>query len=175
MNPAKGSKQQSKSSKLTVELLTWTGDLWKSTFIPTLTHAIFISKEPFVDFKITSLEFLKICQDVLDGVYPHVKHQLSPGDDIFVVISLSSDSFTKLSTHTTSQACERMTVRKSKLATFIMDKVTAFFKGKLYKNHPERIKQYVQWALMPDGPAFYKYPTPQDFVGDRNGPDYIVR
>jgi hypothetical protein len=55
---------------------------WKEVFIPTITHAFFISDEPFKQFKRESAEFLKTVQDVFDVSFPDIGYTLNLRDDL---------------------------------------------------------------------------------------------
>ena len=53
-----------------------------------------------------------------------------------------------------------MNSRKSKLASGILEAITRFFNSSDFINQPMKIRDYVRWAIR-DGPAYYKFPTPQ--------------
>ena len=55
---------------------------WKHTFIPTLTHALYISREPFVDWSIDSPAFLATVQKVSNLSFPNIDVNLSVNDKI---------------------------------------------------------------------------------------------
>ncbi|KAF8259891.1 hypothetical protein EI94DRAFT_1812528 [Lactarius quietus] len=58
------------------------------------------------------------------------------------------------------KAYDQMKTRKSKLASDTMDLVKTFFDGAKYRGQPEKIKEYVHWALQYSGPAYYETPIP---------------
>jgi hypothetical protein len=68
-----------------------------------------------------------------------------------------------------------MNTRKSKLASEILNAVKNHFNGAQFLDSPDAIRQYVRWALKPDGPAYYKSPTPQGSNVPRDAPGYQVR
>jgi hypothetical protein len=72
------------------------------------------------------------------------------------------------------QAYQRIKSRKSKLASRILDDVKAFFNKNQFGNQPLKIRDYVCWALKPDGPAYYQSPTPQSNKVNRGHKDYVV-
>jgi hypothetical protein len=72
------------------------------------------------------------------------------------------------------QAYQRIKSRKSKLASGILDDVKAFFNKNQIGNQPLKIRDYVRWALKPDGPAYYQSPTPQSNKVNRGHKDYVV-
>jgi hypothetical protein len=49
-----------------------------------------------------------------------------------------------------------------------------FFEKPEFANQPQKVRDYVYWALKPDGPAYYQVPTPKSCMVDRNHPNYIV-
>ena len=55
---------------------------WKRIFLPTLTHALYISREPFVDWKIDSPAFLATVQNVFDLSFPNIDVTLSARDKL---------------------------------------------------------------------------------------------
>jgi len=55
-----------------------------------------------------------------------------------------------------------------------MREVEDFFEQETYLHRPEKVKDYVRWALQPDGPAYYEAPTPITCTVERSHPDYIV-
>lgn len=72
------------------------------------------------------------------------------------------------------QTYQRIKSRKSKLASGILDDVKAFFNKNQFDNQPLKIRDYVRWALKPDGPAYYQSPTPQSNKVNRGHKDYVV-
>ena len=72
------------------------------------------------------------------------------------------------------QAYGRSKSRRSKLATTILETVKKFFEQLEFANQPQKICEYVCWVLRPDGPAYYKVPTPQSSKLDQSHPDYQV-
>ncbi|KAI9436780.1 hypothetical protein F5148DRAFT_1294502 [Russula earlei] len=60
------------------------------------------------------------------------------------------------------QAYNRIKTRKSKIASSILTEIQKFFDKMMFHNKPEKIREYVRWALSPGGPAYYKMPTPQE-------------
>ena len=65
-----------------------------------------------------------------------------------------------------------MKTRQSKLASEILELVKAFFDGTKFRNQPERIKEYVLWALRSGGPAYYETPVPYSCTLQPDHPDY---
>ena len=74
-----------------------------------------------------------------------------------------------------SQAYDRIKTRKSKIASAVLALVQEFFDMAAFRDKPEKIREYVRWAVRPDGPAYYASPTPQDSRFSRDHPNYIVR
>ena len=79
---AKQTAQTAKSKPATVTGQN-TNDLlndhhWKRTFIPTLTHALYVSHEPFVDWSVESPAFLATVQKVFNLSFPNIQMSLCP-------------------------------------------------------------------------------------------------
>jgi hypothetical protein len=51
-------------------------------FIPTITHALYISREPFVDWTTDSKTFLATVQKAFNLSFPNVKYTLSASDAV---------------------------------------------------------------------------------------------
>ncbi len=49
----------------------WVHPKWTTIFLPTLSHALFISKRPFQEFKPSSSIFVSTVQQILRLVYSH--------------------------------------------------------------------------------------------------------
>jgi hypothetical protein len=59
---------------------------WARVFIPTLTHALYISREPFVDFTSDSPKFLETVQRAFDLAFPNVDFGLSMTDKVMTTV-----------------------------------------------------------------------------------------
>ena len=68
-----------------------------------------------------------------------------------------------------------MKSRKSLLASGILDSIKKFFERAEFDGRPDKIREYVLWALRPGGPAYYGIPMPQECRVKPNDPNYIVR
>jgi hypothetical protein len=55
---------------------------WKRVFLPTLTHALYISCKPFVDWTIDSPTFLATVQNVFNLSFPNIDVALSAKDKL---------------------------------------------------------------------------------------------
>jgi hypothetical protein len=73
-----------------------------------------------------------------------------------------------------NQAYQRMKSRKSLLASGILDSIKKFFESAEFAGSPNKILEYVLWALRPGGPAYYGVPTPQECRVKPNDSNYIV-
>ena len=67
-----------------------------------------------------------------------------------------------------------MRTRKSKIASDVLALVKTFFNSAEYRNRPEKIRDYVRWALGAGGPAYYETPVPASCTLRRDDPDYPV-
>ena len=59
---------------------------WKEVFIPTLTHAHYISREPFLDWTTESLTLLANVQEVFNRTFTNVDVCLSPKDSVITTV-----------------------------------------------------------------------------------------
>jgi hypothetical protein len=55
---------------------------WKHIFLPTLTHAFYISREPFENWTIDSPAFLATLQNVFNLSFPNIDVALSAKDKL---------------------------------------------------------------------------------------------
>ena len=55
---------------------------WKHIFLPMLTHALYISREPFMHWVIDSSAFLATVQNVFDLSFPNIAVTLSAKDKL---------------------------------------------------------------------------------------------
>ena len=67
-----------------------------------------------------------------------------------------------------------MKTRRSKIASDVLTLVRTFFNDAEFKNRPERIKEYVRWALRSGGPAYYEIPVPMSCTLRKDDPNYPV-
>ena len=67
-----------------------------------------------------------------------------------------------------------MKTRRSKITNDVLILVKTFFEAAEFKNRPERIKDYVYWALRRGGPAYYETPIPKSCKLSLNDPDCPV-
>jgi hypothetical protein len=72
------------------------------------------------------------------------------------------------------QANDRTNEKKSKVATMAVSNVEKYLLEAGH-NTSEAIRDWCRYAKRPDGPLFWKVPTPQDCTTDKLHPDYIVR
>ena len=59
---------------------------WKEVFIPKLTHALYISREPFLDWTSESLTLLVNVQEVFDLTFTNVDICLSSKDSVIATV-----------------------------------------------------------------------------------------
>ena len=59
---------------------------WKEVFIPTLTHVLYISREPFLDWTTKSLTLLANVQEVFNRTFTNVDVCLSPKDSVITTV-----------------------------------------------------------------------------------------
>ncbi|KAH9956941.1 hypothetical protein BJV74DRAFT_891454 [Russula compacta] len=115
---------------------------WVNVFILTITHALYISWEPFLNFASESPMFLTTVQKIFNLSFPNVDLVLASDDPLVVTVWIFHHIF-----------------QKSKLASGILEAITKFFNCDMFINQPEKIQDHIHWAIKGDGPAYYKTPT----------------
>ncbi|KAI9435240.1 hypothetical protein BJY52DRAFT_1197719 [Lactarius psammicola] len=117
------------------------------------------------------------CYDPDASVLSHTWDSSTLVKTIQVVFNLS---FTNVS-HTLSlqdgvvkAAYNQMKTRRSKIASDVLTLVRIFFECAKFKNQPEKIKDYVHWALRSGGPAYYETPVPKSCTLRKDDPDYPI-
>ncbi|KAF8225294.1 hypothetical protein L208DRAFT_1306705 [Tricholoma matsutake] len=108
---------------------------WANVFIPTITHALYILQEPFLNFTSKSPIFLATVQKTFNLSFPNVDLVLTADDPLVVT------------------AYRQINSRKYKLASRILEVIIKFFNCDKFINQPEKIQDYVHWAIKGDGPA----------------------
>jgi len=64
-------------------LPSWVHPKWTNVFLPTLTHALFISKQPFRDFRPSSPIFVATIRQIFGLVYPSITYHIDK-DNVLV-------------------------------------------------------------------------------------------
>ncbi|KAF8221913.1 hypothetical protein L208DRAFT_1527612 [Tricholoma matsutake] len=123
---------------------------WAKVFIPTITHALYILQEPFPHRLLTYLPFLNFTsespiflatvQKTLNLSFPNVALVLTADDPLVVT------------------AYRRINSQKFKLASRILEVIIKFFDHDEFINQPEKIRDYVHWAIKGDGELDFSYP-----------------
>ncbi|KAH8990664.1 hypothetical protein EDB86DRAFT_3080297 [Lactarius hatsudake] len=101
---------------------------WKRVFLPTLSHALYITDHPFTDWTWESNTLLQTIQNVFNISFPNISYTLSGQDKVV------------------RAAYDRTKTRRSKIASDVLLLVKTFFEGTEFRNRPERIKEH-----KPDG------------------------
>ncbi|KAF6744016.1 hypothetical protein DFP72DRAFT_930792 [Ephemerocybe angulata] len=131
-----------------------TGQKWRSHYLPTLSHRLYCSSDPFTDFKARSDNIVKQCQAVVDAAYPEVRYTVTDGDPI---VQLSYNRINE----------RRGAIAKEALV-LIQEHVKSAFETQ------EEAGEWLQWARRPTGPLFWEIPTPRELAAlPRNHPDFI--
>ncbi|KAF8263106.1 hypothetical protein EI94DRAFT_1807763 [Lactarius quietus] len=126
---------------------------WTHTFLPTLSHTLYNSESLFTSWA-WNFALLQTVQKVFDLSFSNISYTLSLEDGIV------------------KAAYDQMRSRKSKLASDILKVVKTFFNSAEFRDRPDKVKEYVRWALAYGGPAYYETPVPKScaFNGDPNCP-----
>ncbi|KAH9015023.1 hypothetical protein EDB84DRAFT_1635082 [Lactarius hengduanensis] len=127
---------------------------WTRLFLPTLSHTLYISDHPFTDWTWDAGTLIKTVQVVFELAFTNISYELSLQDSIV------------------KAAYNRMKNRRSKIASDVLTLVKTFFERVEFKNQPEKVKEYVHWALRAGGPAYYDVPVPKSCMLRKDDPDY---
>src|ERR1700761_2977086 len=65
-----------------------------------------------------------------------------------------------------------MRTRKSKLGSDVLKAVRSFFDSAEFRERPDKVKEYVRWALAYGGPAYYETPVPKSYALGNGGPNH---
>ncbi|PPQ88864.1 hypothetical protein CVT25_009052 [Psilocybe cyanescens] len=128
---------------------------WKDLFIPSITHALYVSREPFPDWTTDSKTFLATVQKVFNVSFPNVTYTLSAGDAVT----------------TTAYKCVKSC--KSLLASAVLNHIVAFFNAPEYATNRKNILYFVKWVLRHGGPAYFSVPIPSDSIINHKHKDYV--
>ncbi|KAF7334106.1 hypothetical protein MVEN_02316400 [Mycena venus] len=71
------------------------------------------------------------------------------------------------------QTVSRIRERRSLVGTVALRVVEEFFGADEYKDKPIAIRQYARYAVRPDGPGFWRIPTPENIPSNPKHPNYI--
>ncbi|KAH8977244.1 hypothetical protein EDB86DRAFT_3092825 [Lactarius hatsudake] len=127
---------------------------WTCIFLPTLSHALYISDHPFTDWTRESSALVETVQVAFELSFTNISYTLSAQDGIV------------------KAAYDRMKTRRSKVASDVLILVKMFFERAEFKDQPEKIKDYVHWALRSGGPAYYENPVPKSSKLRKDDPNY---
>jgi hypothetical protein len=61
---------------------------WANVFIPTITHALYVSRKAFCDFTSESPMFLAKVQEVFDLSFPNVDFKLKFNDPLVITVCI---------------------------------------------------------------------------------------
>jgi len=59
---------------------------WTDTFLPSLTHKLFMVHQAFHDFQVDSNAFLQIVQEVFEIAYPNIEYTLKRTDSLVITV-----------------------------------------------------------------------------------------
>ncbi|KAH9013111.1 hypothetical protein EDB85DRAFT_2098465 [Lactarius pseudohatsudake] len=125
---------------------------WTRVFLPTLSHTLYITDNPFTDWTWESNTLLQTVQNVFNLSFTNISYTLCVQDKVV------------------KAAYDRMKTRRSKIASDVLILVKTFFEGTEFRNRPERIKEHVRWALRVGGAAYYETPVPKSCTLKLNDP-----
>ncbi|KAF8256803.1 hypothetical protein EI94DRAFT_1710172 [Lactarius quietus] len=104
-----------------------------------MTHVLYLSNWPFTNWTFESDTILLTVQMVFNLSFMNITYTLSLQDAIV------------------KAAYNWMKMRRSKIASDVLQLVKTFFEGPQFENR-EDIKAYMFWALWSGGPAYYETP-----------------
>ncbi|KAJ7897862.1 hypothetical protein B0H14DRAFT_3581425 [Mycena olivaceomarginata] len=136
------------------------GPTWDTVFIPAAMRALYCSPEPMTfmtkgESNQSAAAAVAAVQTVLDSEYPGNNLTVEWGDKICSRISA------------------RIRERRSAIGQAGVDAVDAFIRGRDYRDNPVATRTYAKWAARPDGPAFFKIPSPENSPRDPKAKGYI--
>ena len=65
----------------------WVHPKWTKEFLPTLTHALYISKDPFEQFRSSSPTFIATVEMIFRLVYRNAEYDITDGDVLVEEVS----------------------------------------------------------------------------------------
>ena len=72
---------------------------WTRVFLQTLSHALYVSEQPFLDWSWGSCAFRKTVQDVFDLSFPNISYTVSEQDEIMKAVCHVTITLVSLLTH----------------------------------------------------------------------------
>ncbi|KAH9162587.1 hypothetical protein EDB89DRAFT_1860711, partial [Lactarius sanguifluus] len=127
---------------------------WTRIFLPTLSHTLYISDHPFTDWTRESSALVETVV-AFELSFTNISYTLSAQDGIVKAV------------------CHYVIItRRSKIARDVLMLVKTFFERAEFKDQPEKIKDYVYWALKSGGPAYYENPVPKSSKLRKDDPNY---
>ncbi|TEB19316.1 hypothetical protein FA13DRAFT_1802413 [Coprinellus micaceus] len=117
------------------------GREWATTFLPSLTHTLYTSTDPFNDFRAGSTAFRDNCQHLIQEVFPQVDYTVAERKDVVVSISYA-----------------RINERRGRIAKDVLLLIQDYVKT-TFPNHVEA-EAWLDWARHPFGPLFFENPVP---------------
>ncbi|KAJ7469897.1 hypothetical protein B0H11DRAFT_2323047 [Mycena galericulata] len=136
------------------------GGTWDSRFLPAAYDALYRSWEPMTfaakgETAASEKVAVNAIQDILDEVHPGNTLKLVWGDQIC------------------KRVINRIRERRSLIGQTALENVNAFFRTKHFLEQPGVIRKYARYAVRPDGPGFFKEPTPENCPPNPRAEGYI--
>lgn len=128
---------------------------WRTEFLPTLYHPLYVSENPFKDFRKGSDKFLSTLQSIFNLVFPNIIYKVSHRDAI------------------TTTAVKRVMTRRSLIASGIFKKAEELFSSSEFAGNPQKIVSHVHFVLKSNGSLYYAQPTPADCLAKKDEFKYI--
>lgn len=156
------------------------GAAWYSRFLPEAYRALYCSMEPITfaakgETRASELAAVRDVQQILDIVHPGNTLVIGWADKICARVSDLIYIFLSLLTFSpVRQAVSRVRERRTRIAIVAARIVDEFFETDTYRNQPIAIRTYAQYAVRPDGPAFFRVPTPEHILPNPRLDNYIV-
>ncbi|TFK17358.1 hypothetical protein FA15DRAFT_710890 [Coprinopsis marcescibilis] len=115
---------------------------WKARFLPTLTHVLFTSEEPFKGFASGTPKLREHLQLVVNAVYPDSDYR----------VQLAGDTVHNM-------ACNRISDRRGNIG---QEALKAIIKHLMTFRDPEEASKWLSWARRVHGLLYFETPTPID-------------
>lgn len=135
------------------------GNRWEDVCLPSLYAVVWVSQNPFADFKINTATLQGRVQRVIDTVYTNVDYSLHEQDPILLLVSfpLLFARRTLLLTPHDLQAHKRILSKRGEIASVAVDLLVKEVKS---LSSATQAAHWLDWSQRLTGPLYFEHPTP---------------
>ncbi|KAF6763986.1 hypothetical protein DFP72DRAFT_873927 [Ephemerocybe angulata] len=126
---------------------------WKDLFLATVTHALYISAQPFQDFTVSTPIMRSQIQRAIDLVYPEAAYSVKARGDPILLLSYN-------------RLCELRAKIASDAVDLVVKHVRSF--SSTTESH-----EWLLWARRLNGPLYFEDPTPAYCLSQRGSAGFI--